>query len=56
MKTTDKNRKNNPVINQLREVRDKFNNDIENMSYEQLQAYLKKKESLHPQMHKNKND
>jgi uncharacterized protein YllA (UPF0747 family) len=48
MKTKKDNKKEKTLIDQLRDIRDKVSLEIENMNSEQLKAYLKKKELLHP--------
>lgn len=50
MKTKEKKEK--PAIQQLRDIRDKVSLDIQNMTFEQLEDYLKNKKTLHPTMQK----
>lgn len=48
MKTKEKNKSGKTVIEQLRDIRDKINLDIEDMSIEQMKEYFKNKKTLHP--------
>lgn len=50
MKTKEQKQK--TLVQQLREIRDAVSGDIQNMSFEQLKAYLKNKKPLHPTMFK----
>lgn len=48
MKTKTSKQSKKTVVQHLREVRDKINLDIQDMTIEQLRAYLKKQKTLHP--------
>ncbi len=48
MKTKQKTAHENPLLDQLREIRANVNHDIQDMTLEQLQRYLKEKKTLHP--------
>ncbi len=48
MKTKITEKAEKTIVQQLREVRDKINMDIKDMSLEQLKTYLKKQKTLHP--------
>lgn len=48
MKTKNENKINKTLIEELRDIRDKINDEIKEMSLDQLKNYLKKKETLHP--------
>lgn len=46
MKTIEKKEKS--VLQELRDIRDKLSEEIKDMSYEELLAYIDKQETLHP--------
>ena len=48
MKTTDKDKTDKTLIDELREIRDKMSLEMKDMTLEQIKEYLDKKETLHP--------
>ena len=48
MKTKDKIKSDKTVVEQLREIRDKLNIEVKDISVEQLMEYLSKQKTLHP--------
>ena len=53
MKTKEKREK--LVLEQIREIRDRVSRDIQNVSFKQLNEYLKSRKGLHPAIGKNQN-
>jgi hypothetical protein len=48
MKTKTITKRDKTLIEQLREIRDKINLEIKDMTFDELKDYLKKKKTLHP--------
>ena len=48
MKTTDENKTNLTLIDELREIRNKMSLEMQDMTLAQIKDYLKEKETLHP--------
>lgn len=48
MKTKNENKLDKTLTDELRDIRDKINHEIKDMTSEQLKDYLRKKETLHP--------
>jgi len=48
MKTKNESKLDKSLLDELREIRDKVNDDIKDLTSEQLKDYLKNKETLHP--------
>lgn len=49
-----KEKKETPILERLRKIRDHVSKEIQDMSHEELMAYFKKKEALHPKLKKGK--
>ncbi len=48
MKTEGNHKTADTLLQQLREIREKVNYEIKDMTFEQLQDYFKNKKTLHP--------
>jgi len=48
-----KNKKEERMVDKLREIRDNISDEIKDLSFEQLMKYLDSKKALHPAMYKN---
>jgi hypothetical protein len=47
MKTKENKKAGKSIVQQMRDIRDKVNLDIKDLTFEQLKEYLKKQKTLH---------
>ncbi len=48
MKTKETKKTSKTLVQQMRDIRDKVNLDIKDLTFEQLRDYIKKQKTLHP--------